>query len=124
MNSGVKVSLEPQEYHSCPAGITSSRAADLYGLLPDNDIQQGDADMAYCQTTFRGTPTFVRLPFHRWPDIPEWKNADGSWKYTDPVCPLKLALYGHPESGYYWEEHCDQALKSEGFVPIEEWPGS
>ena len=42
----------------------------------------------------------------------------------DPVCPLKLALYGHPESGFYWEEHCDAKLKEKGFEIIEEWPGT
>ena len=106
-----------QEYHSCPAGITSSRACDFYGMLPGNVLQQSDADMAYCQTTFRGTPTYVRLPKHRWP-------ADWHGKYWDPVCPLEKALYGHPESGYYWEEHCDEKLRLEGFQPIDEWPGT
>ena len=85
-------------------------------MLPGHVGEQADADMAYCQTTFKGTETFVRLPRHRWPDH--------FHQYSDPVCPLELALYGHPESGYYWEEHCDEKLREEGFVPIQEWPGT
>ena len=39
----------------------------------------------------------------------------------DPVCPLILALYGHPDAGAYWEAHCESHLKSVGFTPIDEW---
>ena len=42
-----------------------------------------------------------------------------SWKnMKDPVCPLVLSLYGHPDSGGYWEQHCTEALKSVGFQEI------
>jgi hypothetical protein len=37
------------------------------------------------------------------------------------VCPLVLALYGHPDSGGYWERHCEKQLSSVGFEPVEEW---
>ena len=39
----------------------------------------------------------------------------------DPVCPLVLALYGHPDSGGFWEKHCDAHLRTIGFEPIEDW---
>ena len=35
-----------------------------------------------------------------WPK--EWHHLP----YDDPVCPLVLALYGHPDSEGYWEQHC------------------
>ena len=42
---------------------------------------------------------------------------------TDPVCRLNRALYGHPDSGTFWEDHCDRHVKSVGFRPIgPEWP--
>ena len=85
-------------------------------MLPGNDLMQADADMACCQTTFKGTPTYVRIPQYRW----KGTKLEGM---KDPVCRMTLALYGHPESGYYWEEHCDLKLQSEGFEPVEEWPG-
>ena len=37
------------------------------------------------------------------------------------VVPLRLALYGHPDAGGYWEAHCESHLASVGFVPISEW---
>ena len=43
---------------------------------------QADADMAYTQSYFRGTPTFVRLPPDRWPQ--EWRDRG----MVDPVCPM------------------------------------
>ena len=40
-----------------------------------------------------------------------------------PVVQLKKALYGHPDSGTYWEQHCDAHTKKVGFQPIgPEWP--
>ena len=40
---------------------------------------------------------------------------------SDPAVPLLLALYGHPDSGGHWEEHCDYHLVSKGWTPIPEW---
>ena len=34
---------------------------------------------------------------------------------------MKLALYGHPDVGGYWERHCDEHLTSVGFVPVPDW---
>jgi len=39
----------------------------------------------------------------------------------DPVCPLILALYGHPDSGGHWEAHCERCLKEVGYIPIPSW---
>jgi hypothetical protein len=45
-----------------------------------------------------------------------------SWaKYRDPVCPLILALYGHPDAGGYWEQHCHKHLVDAGFYAITDW---
>ena len=38
-----------------------------------------------------------------------------------PVCLLKLALYGHPQAGGFWEEHAEEQLHLEGFGDIPEW---
>ena len=89
----------------------------MYGLFEGNATEQADAEMAYNQSYFKGTPTFVRLPYDRWPQ--KWKD-DGM---VDPVCPMETSLYGHPESGFYWEEHCDACLKGLGYQLIDEWPG-
>ena len=31
------------------------------------------------------------------------------------------ALYGHPDSGGIWEQHCDQHLRDIGFVEVQSW---
>ena len=36
--------------------------------------------------------------------------------------PLVKSLYGHPDAGGYWEQHCNAHLKKSGFEPIENWP--
>ncbi len=75
---------------------------------------QADAEQAYTQSRLGGTPTWVRLP-------PDQRPA--AWKgFRDPVCPLVLALYGHPDSGGFWERHCEKHLLARGFVALsDEW---
>ena len=42
-----------------------------------------------------------------------------------PVYRLKQALYGHPDAGTYWEEHCGRHVKACGFEPAgPEWPST
>ena len=58
----------------------------------------------------------------------EWPNEwffDGAARqkprFTDPVCLLHRALYGHPDAGTYWEQHAEEHLGKVGFVPIQDW---
>ena len=37
---------------------------------------------------------------------------------------MLLALYGHPESGAYWEQHCEAHLTSQGFEVVPNWPST
>ena len=99
---------------SSPSSMEASKAADYFGLLPGHDSETSDAEMAYTQSLLGGTETWVRLPKSRWPA--EWVG-----KYTDPVVRLFLALYGHPDSGGYWERKCEAHLKKIGFEPIQDW---
>ena len=80
-----------QELSSCPAAMEAAKAADCYGLIPGHKTEQADAVVAYTQSKLGGVPTWVRLPRDQWP---------ASWSSLhDPVCPLTLALYGHPDAG-------------------------
>ena len=81
------------ELSSAPATMEAAKAADIYSLLPGHSGQTADGDMAYIQARLEGTETWVLLPKHRWP--PEWSKRG----FTNPVCRLILALYGHPDSG-------------------------
>ena len=36
---------------------------------------------------------------------------------------LVKALYGHPDAGTMWEQHCDKHVREVGFMPVgDEWP--
>ena len=69
-----------------------------------------DAESAYTQAFLKGTKTFVTLPRNRWP-----KSWEGM---TNPVCPLVLAQYGHPDAGTYWEDACVEAVTKCGWVHL------
>ena len=75
--------------------------------------------MAYTQADFRGRPTWVGIPREQWPK--SWFNDKGEPLYINPVCRLLKALYGHPDSGGIWEQHCDQHLRDIGFVEVPSW---
>ena len=104
-----------QDMGSSPATMEASRAADAYGCAPGHDIEIADAEQAYIQAEMQGTETWVCLP-------PEARPK--SWKGMHrPVVRLLRALYGHPDAGTFWEEHCDQSVKRAGFRPVHEtWP--
>jgi hypothetical protein len=105
--------------------MEAAKTADIYGLLEGNSTEQCDAEQAYVQAKLGGKilggakslddipKTWIRLPHEQWPK---------SWaKMRDPVCPLILALYGHPEAGGWWEDHSKQQLEEVGFTEICGW---
>ncbi|CAE7775567.1 unnamed protein product [Symbiodinium sp. CCMP2592] len=94
--------------------MEAGKAADAFGLLPGHEIQVADGESAYTQAKLGGPATWVRLPKDRW--LPEWHG-----KYHDPVVRLVLALYGHPDAGGFWEQHCEKALRSVGFEQCPDW---
>eukprot|EP00434_Breviolum_minutum_P033236 symbB.v1.2.029410.t1/scaffold3211.1/size107887/2 len=62
---------------------------------------------------------FVELPPEAWPS---WVKLQD---YRRPVVRLRKALYGHPDLGNMWEQHCDKAVKEVGFVAVgPEWPST
>ena len=108
-----------QDLGNSPATFEAARWADLYGLLPKNSVTLADAIRAYIQADLKGPRFFVELPPEAWPP---WVNLS---KYRRPVVRLKKALYCHPDSGTMWEQHCDKAVKSVGFVAVgPEWPST
>ena len=94
--------------------MEAPRCADAYDLFTGHTVQQSDAEQAYTQAWLEGTPTWVRLLRGQWPD--SWAGM------VDPVCPLRLALHGHPDSGGRWERQCFKHLESMGFAPVPNWP--
>ena len=101
-----------QDLGNSPASFEASRWAEFLGCHDGWDVQMADAVQAYIQATLRGR---VGLNCH--PSECKWD------KYRRQVVPLRKALYGHPDAGTFWEQHCDESVRAVGFEPIgEEWP--
>ena len=106
-----------QDLGNSPATFEASRWADFYGCLPGHNVKLADAIQAYIQATLTGPPCWVELPEDAWPDDVNFR------KFRRPVVRLVKALYGHPDSGTMWEQHCDRKVRELDFVPVgEEWP--
>ena len=99
-----------QDLGNTLATMEASRIADYYGCLPGHGCEQSDAEQAYIQAAIEGTPTWASLPQDPWPR--------GWSRMKRLVRRLHRAIFGHPGSGIYWEEHCDQEVISSGFVPM------
>ena len=60
-----------------------------------------------------------------WVELPDeaWHPCANRHKFRRPVCRLVKALYGHPDAGTMWEQHCHTAVEKVGFKPLgDEWP--
>ena len=88
-----------QDAGSAPPSMEAVRTCLALGLVTGYNNSTNDAESAYTQVFLKGTKTYVHLPRDRWPK--HWVG-----KYTNPVVPLILALYGHPDAGTHWEEYC------------------
>ena len=107
------------ELGSSASLMSASKLLDAVAMLPGCAGEQSDAEQAYTQARFghgekHPVETWVRLPKERWPK--EWHG-----KFRDPVVPLRLALYGRPLSGVFWERYCREALLSVGFTTVPGW---
>ena len=93
--------------------MEDSRAIDAQALQPGYILTLSDADSAYLQAWLASKfETWAELPEEYW--LPEWEG-----KYEKPVCPLVLALYGHEDSGGYWEEKSYSDIISCGWTKVE-----
>ena len=63
-----------EELGSAPPCIEAAKSLDAFSLFPGYEQTQDDAFSAYTQSFLlgRGVPTWVSLPYDRWPDW--WKN--------------------------------------------------
>lgn len=109
-----------QDLESSPASMQAGKCVDSYACFPGHACQQSDAEQAYVQAELKGTETWIALPKEAWPA--SWFDKKGNPLYDQPVVKLKKALYGHPDAGTYWEQHCERAVRSIGFEPVVSWP--
>ena len=103
-----------QDLGNSPATFEASRWADFYGCLPGHGVKLADAIQAYIQAVLTGPPCWVELPEDAWPDDVDFR------KFRRPVVRLVKALYGHPDSGTMWEQHCDRKVRELDFIPVVE----
>ena len=74
-----------------------------FGLLESHGVTTSDAVRAYTQAKFKTKHrTFVLLP----PEL----VPPGKKHINQPCAPLHKALYGHPESSAYWQQHLHEIL--------------
>jgi hypothetical protein len=108
-----------QEVAQAPAAMQTVRGALGIAALRGFEPKVRDATQAFIQSRIDGPDrpeTWVRLPKQWWP---------ASWhgKFHDPVVKLRLALYGHPESGALWDKHLAKVLCGLGWQRVESHPG-
>ena len=90
--------------------IQASKLLDTVAMLPGNTGGQSDAPQASTQALLYGDGLDDAV--ETWIIIPE-EQRPASWsKFRSPVVRLRLALYGHPLSGLFWEKTLPQAAKS------------
>ena len=99
------------ELGSSPASMEAAKLLDAFGSQPGFSKEQADAIQAYIQALFTGVPTWLSLPRNRWPK--DWEK-----KYWQPMVPMLLALYGHPDSGGIWEQHLNSRVVKQGWKQI------
>ena len=105
-----------QDLGNSPAIFEASRWADFLRCLDGWDVQMADAAQAYIHATLLGTPCWIELPAEA---VPE--DDKGRWnQFKRPVVRLVKALYGHPDAGTFWEQHCGESVRSMGFKPVGE----
>ena len=110
-----------QDVASSPATLESSKVVIMHGLLQGNVIEQADAMQAYVQAKLEGEETWIAIPEEFWEQ--EWVKSGKYSKENPPCCKLEYALYGHPKSGKFWEDHAEKRIMDAGFKPInrEAW---
>ena len=108
-----------QELSANPTSVHSANSNIAYGCIPGNKSTVADAVRAYVQSLLKSKhKTWVQIPKELWPKKWHGKN------YRRPMCLLKMALYGHPESGGHWERHLTEAVVSLGGAPVTSHPSS
>ena len=105
-----------QDLGNSPATFEAARWADFYGCLEGNDVQVADAIRAYIQALLGGVPCWAELPWEAWPKHLQEEITRRGLKR--PMCRVNKALYGHPDSGTMWEQHCDESVRALEFKPV------
>ena len=112
--SGMSAVFE-ELFASSPSSLEGLNTAVAFGLLESHGVTTSDAVRAYTQARLKTKHrTYVLLP-------PELVPPDKKHIFQ-PCAPLHKALYGHPESSAYWQQHLHAILVKLGGVEFENLP--
>lgn len=83
--------------------VVAAKFVDAITRIPGNEGSDSDAVGAYTQVVLdemsehQYVETWISLPPNQRPAY--WDKCE------DPVCKLRLNLYGHPLAGLFWGQH-------------------
>ena len=112
--SGMSAVFE-ELFASSPSSLEGLNTAVAFGLLESSGVTTSDAVRAYTQALLKTKhKTYVLLP----PEL----VPDDKKHIHQPCAPLHKALYGHPESSAYWQQHLHAILVKLGGVEFRNLP--
>lgn len=102
--------------------IVSGKVVNAISLLPGFAEQQADGVKDYTQALLYNSPTDDRNHIPTWIFLPEDQCLpDWHKRFSRPVILLRVALYGHPLAGDFWDRHRTTQLRKAGFQTVEGW---
>ena len=108
------------------AGITF---LDIVARFPGCCGEDADAKSAFTQITLAEAAdilgvdhvpeTYISLPRSRWPA--DWVKREAGGELEDPVCPLRINVYGHSLAGLLWDKCSQRKILECGFENVLGW---
>eukprot|EP00435_Cladocopium_sp_Y103_P014697 s1958_g3.t1 len=101
----------------CPAGMSAINGNLAFGAIKGNKTTQSDVVRAYLQSKLETkVPTYVELPSELVPE--DMKHV------VRPCVRLWRSLYGHPESGFHWNERFKSVMSQMNAVHLDDFPSN
>jgi len=103
--------------------IAAAKFLDAIARMPGCHGEDSDAVGAYTQVDLEEAQKLggVAEIVETWITLPPGRRPPSWSKIKNPVCKLRLNLYGHPLAGLYWEKHCQNAIEKAGFNKVSGW---
>ncbi len=102
------------EQSTSASHMSGGKFLDALARMPGMEGQISDAVSAYTQVPLpEDLETYITLPPRRRPE--SWEGM------KEPVCRLRLNLYGHPLAGLLWGKSCEEKLMKLNFIKMKGW---
>ena len=106
-----------QEARVNPTGITGLNLNLAYGACFGCSSTQSDVVRAYTQS-------LLKTQVETWVELPAELTPNEFLHINKPCVKLIKALYGHPESGWHWDNRFREVVKSLGGIHMDNSPSS